>query len=259
MAKAKTKKLGRPFNHLFRAEYYVRIYQLARDGLSDIHIAKAMGVSPFILKRWCKGHPAVRQAIAEGRGGSSRKDNETLQGYIYKQLPKRLKALWDEVNQVNKLPDAVERLDAMFQRNGERARQQLFLHACIVSNFSIARACRRVGITDDVYKCWKYNDPRFGELVKAIEEQRKNFFEDSLTKLVRQGDSAATIFVNKTANREKYGDKIVVEGNIKHSHEILDVSELGAIPLELRQKMLERARERIIDAPALPAKEESDE
>ncbi len=53
-------------------KYYVRVFQLARDGMSDEEIAKSMGVDLKTFKSWRKERPALSESLRQGRSAGAR-------------------------------------------------------------------------------------------------------------------------------------------------------------------------------------------
>jgi hypothetical protein len=100
------------------------------------------------------------------------------------------------------------------------------------------------------FENWVTHEPEFGELMNEIHEHKKNFFEAALVGLVASGDSSATIFVNKTFNKDRgYNDKIElsVEGSVQHEHvhahvhAHISVDELD-LSLEVKREILQAIR-----------------
>jgi len=62
-----------------------------------------------------------------------------------------------------------------------------------------------------------------------------------MMKLVAQGSERATIEANKSLNREVYGDRLTVDGQINHAVAVVSVDALD-LPLETRLTILEATR-----------------
>ena len=229
-------------NQVWRDHLVFRIYDLLKNGHSFSDIAKAVGVSVMTMKRWRKAKPMLRLAIAEARRASrpirgTKYSIATFQDYIYQQLPGEYQEIWDKIHRFEKAKSGAERVNAMLERHGMHVRQALFLHAWITGNFSITKALKKVCISRNTFENWK-RDPDFLELVNEIQWHKKNFFEEQLVNLVAAGDGPATIFANKTLNRDRgYGERVdhVVTGQIQHA--VIDVDELD-LPLPLRKALL---------------------
>jgi hypothetical protein len=242
---------------VWKETFYVRAYELARQGLTDPKIADALGVSLQILRIWKSKRPAFREAIETGRNGTGSQLATTLNDWVYQRLPPNLQELWNELEQLDQTDNSVRQLECMLEGAGKRARQHLFIHALVVSHFNLSEACRKVNVTRKTMENWIRTDPTFGELVQEVVWHKKNFFEDALVRLVATGDPSAVIFVNKTFNRDRgYADKttmdVTVSGVVQHSHTVVPVESLG-LDLETRKLLLERvrgAKNRIIDVQA---------
>jgi hypothetical protein len=105
-------------------------------------------------------------------------------------------------------------------------------------------AARKVGTTAEQVKIWMRKDVVFRRLVEGIHEHKKDFFESSLINLVRQGDSAATVFANRTQNRDRgYSEKVTVDINTKTTHEhAITVDDLSP---EVLRAILDAKRKKI--------------
>lgn len=227
--------------YAWKDEYYVRIFELSRQGMSSNSIADALGISRTTFKEWKKTRPAVLDALKRGRTTPSqgKGSTETFLDYVYGRLPSHLKELWDQMKAYEKEENGEKKLEALLENQGKRTRQHLFIHALVSSNFNASEACRRVNITKACYEKWIRTDPLFLQLVEEIPWHKKNFFEGALIGLVAQGDSAATVFAAKTQLRDRgYDPKKVIEhrGMIGHAH--FDIQSLK-LPLEVRRTLLE--------------------
>jgi hypothetical protein len=210
---------GTKLSPAWKPEYYVRIYELAKTGLSDAEVAAALGVDRKTFWSWKTGDAAVADALLKGRSGTS--GVQKFLDYVYQRLPDELQACWDEIQEVEDGSSTVSRLEAMLQSKGEYARKLLFVHALVHYNFNPSDACRAVNITKGTLEYWVGTDHRFGKLLDQIVWHKKNLFEGKLVELVMSGDTAATIFVNKTLNKDRgYGKEVkhIHSGAIEHNH-----------------------------------------
>jgi hypothetical protein len=199
----------------------VDVYILARTGLSDLAISKAIGTQPATFKIWASKYPAIAYALQRARVQS----NETFQDYVYGQLPENLRDLWDRIEMWSDSDNALERIESILGKETIRVRQSLFIHAMVSANFNQSEACKKVGISYGVVQQWLRNDPSFPALLDEIEHHKKNFFEASLVQLVKEGNTLATVFVNRTKNADRgYSEKIRIE----HAHSVLNTT----IPLD---------------------------
>ena len=233
----------------WKDEFHVTAYELARDGMSEVQMAKSFGVSPTCLRRWKKSKPALRDAIERGRVvGGGQSPTADFHEYIFQKLPPHLAELYSEIEAVQSEPNGIQRVEAMLVHQGKRARQHLFLHALVTSNFNVSRACSTVNISRKTFESWVTSEPDFQELIQEMDFHKKNYFESALVALVSRGDSSASIFVNKTINRDRgYNEKIDVNvsGNIEHQHThlVIPMSELS-LSLEVKRTILKALREK---------------
>jgi len=234
---------------VWKDEFYVTSYELARGGMSEQKIATSLGVSSATLRKWKTNKPALRDAIARGRAvGGGASATATFHEYIFQKLPPNLAQLYKEIEAVEAEENGIARIEAMLVKQGKRARQHLFLHALVTSNFNVSRACSMVNISRKTFESWVTSEPDFQELMDEMDYHKKNYFESALVGLVARGDSSATIFVNKTVNRDRgYNDKLDVniQGHIEHNHAhaLIPISDLE-LPLETRTAILQAMRTR---------------
>ncbi len=222
----------------WKDEFYVRCYELAKQGYPDSKIAHVLGVHGKRFNTWLKRKPALGEAIKRGRGDKLVGEGESFQEYVFGRLPKSLQELWEKLMVLQEREDGdflSEDVEMLFEGRGQMARQQLFLFALVKNNFSRTAARRAVNIGPGTLRTWE-KDPGFGELMQAVHECKKDFFESALVSLVAQGEPSAVIFANKTINKDRgYVERQehAVAGQITHRHEI------DELPLELRRQVLE--------------------
>jgi hypothetical protein len=233
---------------------YVEVYKLANAGLPNKQIAKILKCDYFSFRLRIKKDPALRDALIRGRSNeNSPIGTEKLSDYIFGRLSPQVRAVWEKMSEYEEEPNGVLKLEKLLQSEGKKTRQQLFLHSFIGSSFSASQACRAVNISWQTFQKWKTKDPEFLSLFEEMLEHKKNFFESRLVDLVMKGDTCATIFVNKTLNRDRgYGEKVTVEGTMehKHTHAHITVDQLD-LPLEVRKVMLDTLREKQQKAQAI--------
>lgn len=234
----------------WKDEFYVRGYQLAKEGKSDTMIAKLLGVSLALYKKWLDKNGTFNKAINDGR--SIKEGAESFRQYVFSRLPDNLQELWNKIlrNKEDITDSPEEARKKQRERRGlfetvrtsrKEDRQQLYLYALINSNFTRTEACKKIGISPTCIAGWETKDRQFKELVKQVEEAKKDFYESALISLVRQGESNAVIFANRTYNRDRgYSDKVEmnISGNITHSVDELNLS------LEIRKQILLAMREK---------------
>jgi hypothetical protein len=228
---------------VWKDEYYLRSYQLAKSGLNDIQIAKALGVTYKTFKRWKVKKRALRNSLADARKKES--GFETFQDYVYGRLTQPLQELWDQLTKTKK-NNTVEAVEALLKDHGDQTRKSLFLYALVNSNFDPTKACKKVNIQRKKLDKWIDTDPEFCELVNEIHIAKKDFFEGLLVEGARQGDANLIKFANMTLNSDRgYNPKTVIahEGQVDINHNVMRIDELG-LPLKDRIKILEAMRER---------------
>lgn len=239
--KSDKKRLGKKF--VWRDEFYVKAYELAKTGMSDDHLAKALGVTVVTLNKWKRIRPAFKDAIDKANREVAKSGVSSFLDYVYDRLTPELQVLWDEINACDEEDNGTLRMEALLSRAGTRARQHLFIHALIARNFNASRACRAVNISVGTLNTWM-QDPQFSQMIDEIHFHKKNFFEGALIGLVKARDPSAIIFANRTFNRDRgYGDKTTIEhtGQVNHAHAVINVDELD-LPLEQRKEILLKLR-----------------
>lgn len=249
-------------------ENYVKIYELARDGLTLTEIAHAVGVEASTLKDWRATDPAVDYALDRGKQMAKKSSASTFAEQALERLPDALREVWGQLNALHEEPNPEKRVEMLLEGHGKRARQTLYVQALIHCGFRNLEACRYVGISPHTVVKWKQNDPDFLMLMDSIHEMKKDFCEGALMGLVASGDSPAVLFTNKTLNRDRgYDPKITIshEGSVKHQ---VDISQLG-LPLEVLQAIqeaMQRKKEeqlggpkRVLELPAKLIRDEEDE
>lgn len=239
---------AKPKRGMWEDTYYVTAYEHARNGLTDAQIAEMLKVDPATFCIWKQKKPALHDALQRARRTITQSKTQQTLDYIYNRLPPHLKLLWDKINLCEHAEGGSAKLEALFKDHGMRARQHLFLHAMIVTNFNASEACRKVGVSKATVDAWVRTDPDFPELLDEILWHKKNFFESALIERVAEGDVNATLFANRTLNRDRgYGESksIEVSGEVRHSHShtvTIDPEELG-LPFDVARLIYEKLKE----------------
>jgi len=226
--------------------FIFRAYELASSGLNETKIAGILGISHATLVSWEKKKKMFRMALRMGRKAYKNEDGKVavFSDYVYKRLSKKVRKAWDRINALDKAGAGVEKIERILVAGGKTMRQHLFFYAWTVNNFSISSALRKVNISRSTFNRWKEHDSDFSNLVDEIHWHKKNFFEDHLAKLIAGGDSSATIFANRTINRDRgYNEK--VELDVRGAVEVntLDIDTLD-LSIEVRKAILEAIRKR---------------
>lgn len=226
----------------FKDTYYVKFYLLAKSGLTDAKIAKAVNVSLKTIEKWKRQKPALREAIEEARSLEDMGAQASFRDYVYQRLDPRLKELWDSINRYEKEKNGILRIEALLNNQGKETRQRLWLYALTNSNFNPSAACRKVNVSRQCFETW-CEEPDFQALVDEIDWHKGNFFEAHLVKLVKSGDTHAVIFANRTFNRGRgYGEKLEVQhsGKVEIAYTLddldLDVDTLRTLAAAIEKR-----------------------
>ncbi len=233
---------------VYKDEYIIRVYQLAQQGLTEKKISKVLSISVATFHTWEKKKKIFKMALEMGRkewGGGKSENETTIQDYIFKSLPKNLRKLWNEINALEKAKSGVEKIEALLEKRGVRARQSICLHAIVKGNFSISRALRKVNISRCTFNAWCAKDHEFAQLVSDIEWYKGNFYEDQYIAGIAGGDSNLIRHAQETFNKKRgYGKNIEVglnvEGNLHISHSIDDLD----VPLPVIIALLKAVRKK---------------
>lgn len=225
----------------WRDEFYVKAYQLARSGSSNGEIARVLKVKRRTFDRWIETKPALASALEDARGGVN-KGTESFVSYIYKSLSPKNKVLWDQLEAAGNMNNPEVFIDRVMQSKGKRTKQQMWVHALIMSNFNGSEACRKVGIPKTTLDNWVRHDKAFVKLLEEIEWHRNNFFEDAFVSGVARGETALILHAAKTKLADRgYGStktvNVSVSGQIEHKQ--VNVGELlETLPVDYRTKLL---------------------
>lgn len=196
----------------------IDVYLLARDGKTNNGISEALGVDASTFEGWVKGHEAIRYSLLMARNfldENGKSSVEVFRSYVYKQLPPDLREHWDYIETWCEHRNGQERIEALLAPHGTAVRQSLWMHAMIACDFNQPEACRKVNVPYQTLKDWMTKDANFAKILDHVLWCKKQFFEGSLIKLVNAGNTLATIFANRSVNKETYSERIDV--NHKHS------------------------------------------
>jgi len=221
------------------------VYALALDGLTDQQISDALGLSPNLFSYWKKNKPEVAYALQKARGSKSTQ-KVTFTEYVYRRLSPELQTLWDQIELWKDHPSGNDRVAELLDTQPDRIKQSLFLHALLTSNFNSSAALKTVNVSYSTLRRWQDEDPNFVRICDEIAYHKKNFFESKLVQLVRQGSEAATIFANKTLNKDRgYSEKVQIDhtGNVNVNVGVTISVDQLKLPLEVRKTILSALRE----------------
>lgn len=216
----------------------VKAYQFILDGFSLENCAKTMGISGTTFFKWMEKHPALKDAVDRAQAHKRGEGRNTFQDYVFGRLSPRARRTWNKIHKFE-LCRKENQIRALLAKRGKHIRQELFFHSLICSNFNVTAACRKVCLSPNQYRNWITSDPDFARLVSELNFLKSNFFESHLIKLVKDGDSAATIFASRTFNRHLgYNDKHDIDIQItqKTSNPLMEAIE--AMPVEERIPLL---------------------
>jgi len=229
----------------------IKAYEYAYAGLRNGQIARTFGISKNRFADWKKLHPLFAYALKRARKKRDKENGESMsfRDYVYQQLPDNIQKVWDEVTELDEAESGQAAIEALLSQHGKRVRQNIFVHAMVSSNFSLSQSLKRANISKATLDYWKKNEPEFAVLIEELNWHKKNFFEDHLATLVAGGDSAATIFANRSFNADRgYGDKQRVDVNVNAQIETstpLSLEELD-LPPELLKQILDHIRHKKI-------------
>ena len=228
---------------IWKDTFVLQAYELAKSGMKERNMAKALGISFGTFALWERKKPLFRMAIKAGRKAHKKKNGKdfSLHDFIAGRLSEDLRDLWHKINRCDTLKNGTERLEALLADRGVRARQALFFHAFIMGNYTVSPALRKVNISRSTFELWK-KDPEFLRLFEECKEIKGDFFEEHLCMLVAGGNPYATIMANQTYNRHRgYGPKVDVNvgGEIRHS--IVPIDSLN-LSLKERKQLLSKIR-----------------
>ncbi len=233
------------FHTKFDPIFLVHIYRFARMGMADETISQAIAVSYSGFKKWKRTRKDVVEALELGRKEAVQ--TESFAEFFYYRLKPEVRAVWDRLCEWDRLPDGVAKAEALLEDHGRAIRQQLFVHALIYYNFSRTKAEAKVCVDHKTVEEWCEKDPDFAELVRQVQTQKGDFFEEGLVKLVEKGDTTATIFANKTFNRGR-GYAVSSDVNVNYNGRVgldhtvtLDLTTLG-LPPEILSTVMDAIR-----------------
>jgi hypothetical protein len=247
-----------PVHKVWKEEYVVEAVLLAQQGKTNEEMAKHFGVSMGVFSTdWLAERPLFRFAVDRGKEEYRKaKDKDTLKTYMEKRLSPRLRRIWDSIILWHESAKGPDLIDELMKPLGNKAKQSLWIHAMLQTQFDASKACRMIGVPLSAIEAWKNEDPNFQLLVEEVEEHKNNFFETALIDLVRARDARAVIFANEARNRKRgYGKKSEVEvsGTITLQHVVIPLESLDvsmATMLELEKALLKRKAE--LDKDAIP-------
>lgn len=224
----------------------VDVFIAARAGTPQEKIAASLGVSVSTWQVWKRKHPGLRYALEMAEKCRTGNDGEeSFTSYIEGHLSAPLRGLWKKISfwDGETTGKGAEMIQVILGRQTKAVRQQLWVHAYMMNGFNASKACRMVGIAHGTLREWSETDPNFPRLLEELKWHKQNWVEEALMDLIALRKPEAVIFANRTLNRDRgYGDKLTIDGEVRHQHHhTFSIDELN-LPLETRKAVLEAIR-----------------
>jgi hypothetical protein len=217
----------------FKIKYVIDIYALAREGLNDKTIGKHFGLTPAGFCGWKKTKASVRYALKRARSDRLKTKAIDWTAYIRNKIPPKLIPIWDDITEYEREENGYAKIKLLLNGKSKRVRQHLLVYALLACGFNVTKALSKTAISRKTFDYWLENDPDFCALINEVELTKKDFFEEGLINLVKQGDSPATIFANRTMNRDRgYNESLDVRSSATISVLPIALSELN-LPTEV--------------------------
>lgn len=227
----------------FKTRFIVDIYSLALQGCNDRAIGKYLGVSPAGFCGWKKTKKMVRYALWKAHKDRNQSKAINWNEYVRGRLPKKLRRVWDEITAFEREDNGYSKIRLLLDGKSKRVRQHLFICSLLSCGFNVSKALRKVGMSRTTLDIWVEKDHEFVELVREVELTKKDFFEEGLVNLVKQGDSPATIFANRTMNKDRgYGERLEIDNSLTIGVKPISISELD-LPLEVQRMILDAIKQ----------------
>lgn len=78
-----------------------------------------------------------------------------------------------------------------------------FINAFLEADGNVSYACKQVGLHRSAFYRWQENDPEFKRACEELQEEVIDSVESHLRGLIKNGDTAATIFFLKTKGKSR--------------------------------------------------------
>lgn len=230
-------------NQKYTEDMIYQVYDFAKLGYSSNRIRNLIGVTCKTWTKWMRVHPEMAKAYKKGKSAYSRTEGSTsFKDYVYGRLSPDLQKYWDALEESEKDGNALVKYESLIKNCGKDSLKRLFLYALVACNFNESEACRKMNIPRVRVLKWIQNDMNFANLINELHIHKGNFFEEALIKLVKEGDSTAIIFANKTFNRNRgYNDKLDL--SIETNGNKMDINTLD-LDLDTRRSLLEALRKK---------------
>lgn len=209
-----------------------KAYAASQESDDPEILANALGVPQDRFQELSKSWEPLANAIVAGAQKRASMDP------VSELIDEETKATWALISG----NDAEARQLRLIElsNDGEIARQKMFIAGLMESYYDVPKVCKALGIGKKTFDQWKRN-PVFLEMLEAVNWAKRGFAEASLMKLVAQGSEKSVIEANRALNREVYGEKLEVSGQINHAHAVVSIDALD-LPMETRLAILDATK-----------------
>lgn len=208
-------------------------YRLAlKHGLSDPKpICSELGITEPQFTELQKSQPSFQRAIAAGEA-------DRLPA-VFADLSDESKEIWKILTDREAFPDAKQSALLAVANGGKREQQKLLIYGLVESHFDVNSALKALKIPLKTFRNWVKDDPEFAEMISEVQDQKKQFIEGRLFRLIAMGSERATIFGAERLLKETYGQELKHTGNIEHNHQHNTGLDLSKLPVEVRSQIFE--------------------
>lgn len=231
----------------FNTDLIWQAYRLVlRYGLSDPKpIYTELGISESQFTELQKTKPSFQKAIAAAEA-------DRLPA-VFADLSDESKQLWATLTDREAFLDAKQAALLAVSEGGKREQQKLLIYGLVESHFDVNSALKALKIPLKTFRNWVADDPEFAEMISEVQDQKKQFIESRLFKLIAMGSERATIFGAERLLKE-YSAKVEHTGQIDHNHQHNTGLDLSKLPVEVRSQIFEiLASSNLIDQDGLLA------
>jgi hypothetical protein len=262
---------------LVNTDLLIKVYELARTGLSKHSIAKALNVSYATFGKAYAEKKSVRIAYKKGHFQAykteSFKDADivSFKDYVFQSLPAKMQDYWNRIDKLSSyycvkcntkyevkpkrcicksrkfaVRTATEKVEAILTEGGENVRKWLFINALMGNScFSLSKALAKVNVSRHKFEEWVKTDADFLQMIHHVTEYKKDFVEDALMQLVGMLEPKSVIFACQTLLKDR--GYILDERNIHNTFNtkigsVVNVEDLN-LPLDTRKQILSKIRE----------------
>ncbi len=227
----------------WKDEYAVDAYAPAFQGADDITISRALNISLNTFRAWYRHKLLFQYSVQKARRDRVAENKaETLEEFVIDKLSPENKTLWNRLKMLSETDDGGNKISALMRTQGKATRQLMWMQAMFACGLNASEACRMTGTGYYTVKNVWEKEEHFQNLLAEIKFHRKEFYESHLMDLVKFRDPSATIFANRTINRDRgYGDQIDVvhSGNVTFG--VLEIDKLD-LSLECKKELLAAMR-----------------